>query len=336
SADQEMRDPALVLRAHLPLTVNAAHAEDDGGDAKAAAVIENILVSAAFGAAVWRVEVERPALVDSTSRHQPRWFVAIVGRGERQVAKIAVNLVGRGEDYGNARFTRAYSVKHVDRAAHIHVEVLAGIVEAGRHRDLRRHVEHRLRLTDCARDFVLVARVADNRVDALAVTVFQPLQIALDTRPRERVIDDDVMALPGEPVSEVAADEAGATGDENRPAVRLPSHATSPLISSSARASSTWSSAVWPATHSASSASPSSKSFCARKPRTSAALPPSQKQWRMSPTRALPVISGSMSSRPSARAIDRATSFTLRSTPEPMLNTCASARGCTSASANAR
>src|SRR5205823_11047782 len=126
----------------------------------------------------------------------------------------------------------------------------------------------------------------------------------LDSGPRKRVVDDDLLPLAGEAIGEIAADESGAAGDQDRATVGLPDHATSPLASSSARACSTWSSALWRATHSASSARPSSKSLYARKPSTSWALVPSQMQWRMSPTCDLPKISVCAPVRSMGRLID--------------------------------
>ena len=52
-------------------------------------------------------------------------------------------------------------------------------------------------------------------------------------------------------------------------------------------------------------------------------------QWRMSPVRALPVTSGSMSF-PMAWAMEAATSVTVRSSPLPMLKTPPSAWGLSS------
>ncbi len=69
-ADQEMGDPALVLRSHLPLAVDAAHPEHERRHAEAARVIEHILVGRALRAAVGRVEIERSALVDSAPRRE--------------------------------------------------------------------------------------------------------------------------------------------------------------------------------------------------------------------------------------------------------------------------
>src|SRR5207237_8605849 len=60
-ADQEVGDPALVLGAHLPLPVDAAHPEYCRRDAETARIIEHVLVGGAFRAAIRRVEVERPA-----------------------------------------------------------------------------------------------------------------------------------------------------------------------------------------------------------------------------------------------------------------------------------
>ena len=50
-------------------------------------------------------------------------------------------------------------------------------------------------------------------------------------------------------------------------------------------------------------------------------------QWRMSPTRVLPVISGVTSGLPMARATASPTWLTVFSSPPPMLNTSPSAAG---------
>ena len=59
-ADQEMRDPALVLGAVLVRPVDAAHAEHGGRETEAAGVIEHVLVGGAFRTAVGAVELQRP------------------------------------------------------------------------------------------------------------------------------------------------------------------------------------------------------------------------------------------------------------------------------------
>jgi hypothetical protein len=43
----------------------------------------------------------------------------------------------------------------------------------------------------------------------------QPGEIAVDARPRERVVDKDVMALAREAVRDVLADEARAAGHQD-------------------------------------------------------------------------------------------------------------------------
>ena len=79
------------------------------------------------------------------------------------------------------------------------------------------------------RDLVLIARVPDDRADALAVAFLEPLQIAFDAGPRKRVVDDDLVALAGQPIGEVAADETRAAGDEDRTGIRFPAHGDQPL-----------------------------------------------------------------------------------------------------------
>src|SRR5690606_23124373 len=55
----EMRNPALILRAELPRPVNAAHPHDDGWQTEAAGVIQHVLIGSTLRAAVRRMQGER-------------------------------------------------------------------------------------------------------------------------------------------------------------------------------------------------------------------------------------------------------------------------------------
>src|SRR5438477_5156783 len=81
-ADEEVRDPALVLGTHLPLTVDAAHSEYRGRHTEAARIIEYILVGRALRAAVGRVEIEGSALIDPAPHGIRLWLVPAVQGGE--------------------------------------------------------------------------------------------------------------------------------------------------------------------------------------------------------------------------------------------------------------
>src|SRR6187200_794299 len=63
----EMRNPALIFRAHLVRAVDAAHAHDPGQQAETAAIIDNVLVRRTLGAAIGCVEIERPTFVDTVA-----------------------------------------------------------------------------------------------------------------------------------------------------------------------------------------------------------------------------------------------------------------------------
>lgn len=85
-----------------------------------------------------------------------------------------------------------------------------------------------------------VADVGDVADHQRTVRVAQPFEVGRDAGPGERIVDVHAMALAAEPVDEVAADEAGAAGDEDGTGVvRAAAHATSPRASSSRRASAT-------------------------------------------------------------------------------------------------
>src|SRR6185503_17318114 len=157
-------------------------------------------------------------------------------------------------------------------ATNVNLEIVARVEQACRHRHLRRKMECGLGVRCSTDQLVLVTDISGDVGNAATVPILEPGEVVLDARPRQRIVDDDLMPLARQAIGEVRADESRAAGDQDRAGVT--GHATSPLASSSARACSARSSAVWLATHSASSLSPSSKSFSARKPTRSAALAP--------------------------------------------------------------
>ena len=94
-----MGDPALVLGAHLARAVDAAHAQHRGRQAEGAGVVEHVLVGRALGAAVGRVEVERPVLADAVRADAGvARRVGVALAVQRHVGEVAVDLVGAGED----------------------------------------------------------------------------------------------------------------------------------------------------------------------------------------------------------------------------------------------
>jgi hypothetical protein len=82
-------------------------------------------------------------------------------------------------------------------------------------------VEYGLGFGRRAHRLILVADVADDAGYACAMAVFQPLQVAFDAGAGERIEDEDPVAFARQPVGEVATDEAGASGDEDRSVVSL-------------------------------------------------------------------------------------------------------------------
>ncbi len=145
--DQEMGDPALVLRPHLPLPIDATHAQYGGGHAEAAAIIEDILVSRPFRTAIGSVEIERAALVYAMFAQRP--FGGMIGVAlqlELDILQAAVHFVRRREDHRRWRDAAPRGFQHVESAQHIDFKVSARVGEAGGDGDLCRHVEHSLGL----------------------------------------------------------------------------------------------------------------------------------------------------------------------------------------------
>ena len=123
----------------------------------------------------------------------------VPGRGllEHQVGEVAVDLVGGGEDHRGGAAARADRLQQVERAEDVDLEVVARVLHAGGHRDLRRHVEHRVRFVHGGGQPVAIADVGMDEADAVAVVRLQPLQVALGPGAAQRVIDDDIVPLAG-------------------------------------------------------------------------------------------------------------------------------------------
>ena len=117
-------------------------------------------------------------------------------------------------------------------------------------------MEHRTCLRDRQVEAPGIADVGHNRGDPIGMAAFQPSEVPGDAGPDQGVVDDDVLPVPSQSISEVGTNEPGTAGDEYG-TVR---HATRPRASSSRRASATRSTACCWATQPASSAKPSEKS----------------------------------------------------------------------------
>src|SRR5947209_7168675 len=340
-AVDKMRDPALILRAHLMRAIDAAHAQHRRQQIEASGIIQNVLIRGALGAAVGRVEVERPMLVDAVAA-QARFYgqIALVVAFKLDIAQIAVHLVRAGKEKRRARIVEAQRFQERERTADIHVEIEAGFDQAGRHGDLCRKMENGPAIADRFTNRRPIPDIATGERDFVGVTTLQPFEIVLDAGTCERIEDEDRISFARQPIGKVDANKSGAAGDKDgtrrEQRWRGGGHATSPLASSSRRASSTRSSASCCATHSASSARPTPKSSCATKPISCSAFPTAAKQCLMSPARSFPVISGARFSRFIACARPIATSSTVSDLPLPMLNTLPAAPGCSSAIRNAR
>lgn len=74
--------------------VDAAHAEDGGGQSEGAGVIEDVLVGGAFGAAVGAVEIEGALFADAAAAEGFVFgLVALSGGAEADVGDFAVYFV---------------------------------------------------------------------------------------------------------------------------------------------------------------------------------------------------------------------------------------------------
>src|SRR5688500_1718888 len=96
-----MRHPALIFIAVLMRPINTAHAKHQRGNSIRARVINDVLISGAFGTAVRTMKVERPVFSDSSLAN--RDVRRLVARGlfrEFEIGEISVNLVGGSKNEG--------------------------------------------------------------------------------------------------------------------------------------------------------------------------------------------------------------------------------------------
>ena len=236
-----MRDPALVLGAHLARAVDAAHAQHRGRQAEAAgrsrartgpprpSSSHRACGNRAGGprrcrAGGWQDRAAHRRRPPSPARrrpgrHRPCWCwrrspARACRRGAAHRAPERAVQVGRRNPradrsgWSSPRPARRGGTPPAHRPP---PRPSCGVVaDVGDHREMRRGWRRR-----------------------------SQARLRLDARPRERIVDQHVVAIPRQPVGEIGADEAGAAGDENGPPVMACGrvHATSPRASSSRRAS---------------------------------------------------------------------------------------------------
>src|SRR5213075_1823477 len=95
-ANEKVRDPSLILGAALVRAIDAAHAKYNRGEAKSARVVDYVLVSRAFRAAIGAVKIERAMLADAMLA--PRLvlgLIAVVVDAQPHVGQAAVHFIRR-------------------------------------------------------------------------------------------------------------------------------------------------------------------------------------------------------------------------------------------------
>src|SRR4051812_38956246 len=99
SLDKKKSEPALILRAALVGSVDAAHAEDDCGKAEGAGIIEHVLVGRAFGAAVGAVEIEALIFRNATAADVAiDRLITFAVQPQPDLIEMSINFVGRSKD----------------------------------------------------------------------------------------------------------------------------------------------------------------------------------------------------------------------------------------------
>ena len=308
---QEMRDPALVLRAALPPSVDAAHAQHRCREARNCARSRARigprrpwssrtgvwkLIGAVFADAVRAQAAHRAA--DSARRRPRARRPPDRHRPCSCWRKRCGTGVGRRRSASSSSIVpRTLTSKSSRGSSRLVVTATWAAMWNTALRTRRRLLDRRF-----------VADVGDDRGNQPGMAPLQPSEVVPDARARERIVDQHVMAFGRQPIGQIAADEAGAAGHEDgsrsRDTWRRQDvvHATNPRASSSRRASETRSTACCRSTQSASSPRLSAKPRRGTKPERLRASEISAKQWRMSPIRAFPSISGSICCRSIAAA----------------------------------
>ena len=208
-ADQEVREPALVLGPALPWAVDAAHPEHHRGDLEAVGIVEDVLIGGALRAAVGRAKREPAMLANPVGLHR------VVDRTparafepQRQIGQAPVHLVG-GREHDRRRFGQVPDgLEELERAAGVHREVVARIDEAGRHRHLAGQVEDAFAAGDQHFHKVPVAYVANVDLQEVSIEVTQVSEVMLDPGTGQVVENHYGPAGLQQPIRQVRSDEA--------------------------------------------------------------------------------------------------------------------------------
>ena len=211
--DGEPGDPALVLDAELAGAVDAGLPEADGVQAVYPAVVDDVLIGDALGAAVGRVEVE--LLVLAHALGEVAVLVAAVTLGDGDVLQLAVDLVGGGIDDKGLGAVPAHGFEDVEGAEGVDLEVFARVVDGGRHGDLPSQVQQHFG-SDGGDGRLQRRPVTDiTALEADIGLLLQPVKVVRGPAPGQVVEYRDAPAALGKVACAVDADEAGAAGDQD-------------------------------------------------------------------------------------------------------------------------
>ncbi len=147
---QKMGNPALVFRAQLVGSINAAHTEDAGSEAIRVRVIEHVLVRTAFRASVWRQELERLTLVHArTSERFVNRLISAPTFADGNGVQPPIDFIRGSKKNRTAGVGFAHRLKQMQRTHQVRSNIAQGILEAGSHRYLRREMVDRACAFDC-------------------------------------------------------------------------------------------------------------------------------------------------------------------------------------------
>src|SRR3954451_4445487 len=111
-----MREPALILSAELPWSVDTAHAQHDGAQAEYPCVVVHILVGRPFRATVRAVEIQRGRFADAMRQPLHHWTVAAGAASDlAATSQPTVDLVGRRKDQRRQWIFMTQTFEQVER-----------------------------------------------------------------------------------------------------------------------------------------------------------------------------------------------------------------------------
>src|SRR5690625_4149254 len=123
-AYQEMRHPALIFGSELMRAINTTHAQRRRRQAHAAGIIDGVLISPTFRAAIRAMEIKTVRFADTVlANFRVQRLVALPDQTQRDIRQGAIDLIGGGEDNRGRLRLPSHCFQEVEGAAQIDIEI---------------------------------------------------------------------------------------------------------------------------------------------------------------------------------------------------------------------